>query len=145
MDSTEEETKRRSDAVTSNVSLIDLRLRQVNAKLLVLLPELDLEVWPTVNPQMTVFDEHVIYDVTYDIAAQDARGRRAIEASATLTLIFQVMSEDIGSEDLAAFGALGVLSVAHPYIRELFHNITGRMGVPPLLLEVMPPEPEKRL
>jgi len=142
--SADEELKRRSDDVTLGVSLIDLRLRQVTASLLILVPELDLELWPTVTPQMTRIDEHVIYDVTYDITAQDARGRPAVEVRATLTIIFELKDNDFSSEDLAAFGAVGVLSIAHPYIRELLHNLTSRMAVPPLLLEVMPPEPIAR-
>jgi preprotein translocase subunit SecB len=140
VDSVQEDAKRRSDRVTADVSLVDFRLRRLKADLLQLIPELDLEVWPTVEPSVTSVDNYAIYDVVYVIVAQDAKGRRTVEATATFTLVFEV-SERLSSEDLEAFGAIGVLSIAHPYVRELFHNLTGRMGLPPLLLEVMPPEP----
>jgi preprotein translocase subunit SecB len=138
----DEDIKRRSDQVTTAASLVDLRLRHVSADLLILVPELELEIWPTVEPKMTLLDHYVAYDVTYEITAQDARGRRAVEARVTYTIIFEFEENDnLSSDDFAAFGAIGVLSVAHPYIRELLHNLTSRMGIPPLLLEVMPPEP----
>jgi preprotein translocase subunit SecB len=136
------DAKQRSDLVTAGVSLVDLRVRSVNADLHQLSPELDLEIWPRVEPSMTLLDDYVVYDVTYDVAAQDGKGRLAVSLKTTLTLIFE-LADRFESEDLEAFGSIGVLTVAHPYVREMFHSLTGRMGIPPLLLEVMPPEPSQ--
>jgi preprotein translocase subunit SecB len=105
-------------------------------------PELELDIWPEVKPVMTRLDEYVVYDVTYNLTAQDAKGRKTVEVSATFTVVFEPRG-NVSDEDLVAFGSIGALSVAHPYVRELFHSITSRMGLPPLLLEVMPPEPSE--
>ncbi|MER5335149.1 hypothetical protein [Micromonospora sp. NPDC002717] len=134
--------KQISDRIAGSISLIDLRLRHVKANLFLLAPEPELEIWPTVEPSMTRLSDLVVYDTKYVIQAQDSRQRPAVEAEVTFTLIFQLADQSISSEDLAAFGAVGALSVAHPYVRELIHSLTARMGIPPLLLEVMPPESE---
>ena len=89
---------------------------------------------------MTRLDDFVVYDVAYNLSAQDAKGRRTVETSATFTLVFDAKGK-FTDDDLIAFGSIGALSIAHPYVRELFHSLTSRMGLPPLLLEVMPPEP----
>src|SRR4051812_1286573 len=102
------------------MSLIDLRLRRVKADLLQIFPVLDLEIWPEVKPTMTRLDSYVAYDVTYNLTAQDAKGRRTVEASASFTVIFEP-KEKFGDDDLTAFGLIGALSIVHPYVRELFH------------------------
>jgi preprotein translocase subunit SecB len=122
------------------MSLVDFRLRRLTADLLQIFPELELDIWPEVKPVMTRLDEYVVYDVTYNLIAQDAKGRKTVETSATFTLVFLPKGK-FSDEDFVAFGSIGALSIAHPYVRELFHSITSKMGLPPLLLEVMPPEP----
>jgi len=123
------------------MSLIDFRLRHVQADLRLLIPDADLELWPEVTPVMTKVDNFIVYDVNYYLTAQDAKGHKTVDFSATFTMVFDPARE-YGDEDLEAFGSIGALSVAHPYVRELFHSLTSRMGLPPLLLEVMPPEPD---
>jgi preprotein translocase subunit SecB len=134
------DAKERSDLVTRGVSLVDLRVRRVHADLHQLSPALDLEVWPKVEPSMTLLEDYVVFDVTYEVLAQDNNRKPAVTLTTTLTLIFELV-DTFKTEDLEAFGSIGVLTIAHPYVREMFHSLTGRMGIPPLLLEVAPPEP----
>ncbi|MCM0675088.1 protein-export chaperone SecB [Micromonospora phytophila] len=120
---------------------MDLRTRHVKADLLIPSPEPELEIWPSVNPEVGRYGEYVFFDISYNIRVVDAKKRDAIELHATFSLVFQILDEKVSDEDLSAFGAIGAISVAHPYARELFQNLTGRMGVPPLVLDVLPPEP----
>lgn len=40
-------------------------------------------------------------------------------------------------EDLQAFATVSGTFAAHPYMREFVHGLTSRMGLPPLVLDVM--------
>jgi hypothetical protein len=132
--------REQSDRVTKAVSLIDLRLRKVDGDLLILSDAAELEGLPEVTASLTRVGKFAVYDVSYQIAGKDNSSRRVAEVSATFTLVFRVETE-LSDSELQAFGAMGVVSVAHPYIRELFQSLTSKMGIPPLILEVMPPEP----
>jgi preprotein translocase subunit SecB len=144
MDDTEE-TKRRADRATLALSLTELRLVRIDAELLLASPKLDITSRLDVQWSTRRLKDFVIYDVTYQVMAEDAAGIETVKGVITFSMVFKVLNDILDDEDLSAFGLLGVLSIAHPYAREIFHNLTTRMGLPPLLLEVMPPTLETML
>jgi len=81
----------------------------------------------------------VVYHVTYEFEATTADLRQAFVAELTMTVLFQLESSDLTEEELQDFGTVGVLDIVHPYVRETVHTLTGRMGLPPLVLDVKQP------
>lgn len=129
-----------SDRAAGCLSLVDLRMRRINAALLLPTFTAPLTAAVSVARSMSLAGGHVIYDVTYALSGSDAADRRVFEAELTLNLLFRVNADVVpDEEDLRVFGAVGVLEIAHPYFREVAHALSGRMGLPPLVLEVSPP------
>ncbi|HYN97091.1 MAG TPA: hypothetical protein VES42_24900 [Pilimelia sp.] len=129
-----------SDRVAESVSLVDLRMRKMSAELLV--PSFTAPLTPTVAVErsMSLTSGHVIYDVSYELSGVDSADTPVFAASLTLNLVFRLaVGADLDRDDLRAFGSVSVLEVAHPYFREIVHGLSGRMGLPPLVLQVAPP------
>jgi len=135
-----EDTHRKSAAVSSDASIIDIRLRNLTCNLLHPGARLPLELSDfRITPVMVpVRDSIVAYHVSYDLSAGDADGRKALEIRLTMSVVFSLGHDSSTREDLEAFGYIGVLDILHPYMRETVHNLTSRMGFPPLVLDVKP-------
>jgi hypothetical protein len=132
----------RSAKVTEAASLIDLRLREISGSLVTLNPRQPLIVEPQVIPSLSRASDTVAsYLVEYRIEAVSAADRReAFRAEVTIGIVFEFSDNSLKNEDLEAFGLHGVLDIVHPYVREIIHSLTGRMGLsPPLLLEIKKP------
>lgn len=133
------EQRERSDRVSGLASIVDLRLRDIRADLKVPGPKLPLTVEHEVLPTMVrLSEEAVVYHVTYRLEATSANNRRVMEAQVTMSVVF-ALGPGLTEADLQAFGSIGVLDVVHPYVRETVHNLTGRMGLPPLVLDIKVP------
>jgi len=94
--------------------------------------------------RQTEFERHeqlVVYSLSYEFRADDRSSAPIWKADFTLTLSFMIHTDaKVTDEELDAFGAGGVVEVAHPYAREFVHHITGRMNVPAFVLDVLPPD-----
>jgi preprotein translocase subunit SecB len=55
--------------------------------------------------------------------------------------LFKLKDLDPTESDLRAFGTIGAVDIAHPYMRETVQSMTARMGLPPLVLDIRAPEP----
>jgi len=84
-----------------------------------------------------------IYDVKYSLSATDTKNEPVVSIELVLNLIFRISDDLIADKeldvDLRAFGSIAVLEIGHPYVREIVHSLTARMGIPPLVLDVNPP------
>jgi preprotein translocase subunit SecB len=82
-----------------------------------------------------------VYHVTYRLRALSAAAGKptAFQAEITMSAVFEFTDSDFSDGDLQTFGLFGVLDIVHPFVRELAHSLSGRMGLPPLLLEVKTP------
>ncbi|WP_422773110.1 hypothetical protein ACN28C_09245 [Plantactinospora sp. WMMC1484] len=82
----------------------------------------------------------MLYDFIYTFSAKDRTGQAIFEANFALNLVFRLgQPDELSADELNAFGSLGVVEIAHPYVRELVHNLTFRMGLPAFIIDVAPP------
>jgi hypothetical protein len=138
--------RRRSDRVSRECSLVDLRVRRLEGDLLTPVgePPLTLEL-TTLSVELGVgrLTGLAIYDVKYLLSAMDANNELAVRVELVLNLVFSLsaglLEEPDLNADLQAFGSVAVLEIGHPYVREIVHSLTARMGIPPLVLDVNPP------
>lgn len=132
--------RRWSDYVTRNAELIDLRLRDIRGQLINPSPRLPLGITSLVKPTMARNRQAVVYHTTYKFAVHDADQHDIVDIGLTMTAVFKLANDLQFSEPmLRAFGELAVLDILHPYVRENVHALTGRMGIPPLILELKAP------
>jgi preprotein translocase subunit SecB len=56
-----------------------------------------------------------------------------------LVLVYQLLEDapEFDDDHLEAFGAFTGVFAAHPYVREALQNLTIRLGLPPLVLDVV--------
>ncbi|GLY04598.1 MULTISPECIES: hypothetical protein [Actinoplanes] len=130
-----------SDQVLRRASLVDLRLRKLDAEL----------VLPMVRPPLTVLlvdlqremspiAGHMVYACSYELEGQDGTGQKFFSVKIRLNAVVGVPDDPpLTQGQLKAFGAVGLIEIAHPYIRELVHSLSGRMGLPALVVELAPP------
>jgi preprotein translocase subunit SecB len=136
------EQRAASDRVTAKASIFDIRLSHLQAELRTPGPPLPLSVSsPKVTPVMEaqVDPTVAVYHVTYDLGVEDRDGMQAMSASLTMSVIFDLAEHDFTNDDLAMFGGTAVLDIVHPYVREIFHSLTSRMGLAPLVLDIKTP------
>ncbi|MEU4694323.1 hypothetical protein [Actinoplanes sp. NPDC023714] len=132
--------RRMSNHVAKNASLIDVRLHDISARLLGTVGKTPLRPSIKVDANFGRAQAFALYDYTYELEATDDSGKSVFRAAFALNLVFRLTdSESVTAEELEAFGSFGVAEIAHPYVRELIHNLTFRMGLPPFILEVAPP------
>lgn len=134
------EQRERSDRVTGAATIVDLRLSNIKADLKIPSPRLPLTFEHEVIPSMVTLSETlVVYHATYQIKATSASKTRVLDAEVTMSVIIELSDEGFTNDDLQAFGSIGVLDIVHPYVREVVHNLSARMGLPPLVLQVKVP------
>ena len=132
--------RRASDRVAKAASLVDLRLRDIEAKLINPSARLPLTPSIAIDPNVGRAEDYLVCDFTYSLTALDSRQHDVFRAKLVFNMIFRLREGDsFESDDFQAFGALGVVELAHPYVREIVHNLTFRMGLPPFVLDVAPP------
>jgi hypothetical protein len=129
----------RSDRVTGLATLADLRISHIRADLKNVSPAPPLttnyEVIPTL---LRLAADAVVYHIAYKVTAETRTKRLAFEAEVTISIVID-LSESVEEEDLQAFGTIGVLDIAHPYVRATVHSLALSMGLPPLVLEIKVP------
>jgi hypothetical protein len=130
-----------SDRVLENSSLVDLRVREIDAKLMV--PSAKPPFEPQnlrVEPVAGQAEDFAVYDYIYNLSAADGRKNEVATFRLALSLVFKVKrQEKLTPAELDAFGRIAGIEIAHPYLRELVHNLTLRMGLPALVLDVNAP------
>jgi hypothetical protein len=132
---------RASAKVGSVVELIDVRLDAIEGSLLNPSPRVPLSITSDVVPTVSRLTDFLIYNVAYHVSLADVDGQDAMRARIVLALLFKVnQTSEIDPNDLLAFASVGAIEIAHPYVREILHSLTGRMGLPPLLLDVKAPQ-----
>jgi len=128
--------------VSNHLALIDLRLKGVVANLVFPSPRRPLDLSASVVVEISRIGEFVTYDVRYELGAKDRDDKEVLESEITLNILFRIKDgRDLTEDELRAFGTVGAVDVAHPYMREIVQSLTGRMGLPPLVLDVRAPEP----
>ncbi|MFI5933672.1 hypothetical protein [Actinoplanes sp. NPDC051494] len=97
-----------------------------------------------IEPQVSLAGNYAIYDFMYTLGATDATESDVFNATMSLNLVFRLeQPEALDADRLQAFGSVGVVEIAHPYVREMVHSLTFRMGLPPFVLDVAPPIMER--
>jgi preprotein translocase subunit SecB len=138
-----EEAWGQSHRVTANADIVDLRLRSINAELLVPTPRLPLSLRQVrVEPKMTrLSDDHAVYHVTYHLQAISSADQRLVfTTEITMSIVFRFTGDTTFTDaELRAFAAIGVLDILHPYLREQIQSLSIRMGLPRLVLNVKSP------
>lgn len=129
-----------SDRISTSLELIDLRLKHIDSELLLPSPSTPLDLNASVSVVASRLGEFVIYDVSYDLTTTDRNERTVLKALITFNLLLRIKSGDLGPDDITAFGSVGAIDIAHPFAREFVSSITGRMGLPPLVLDIRPPK-----
>src|SRR5262245_13123732 len=122
-----------SKQTANSLTLVDIRLNKISAELhnaapiLPLQTEAELERPEYERPNNRL----VVYYLAYRFSAKDRQGRPVWDAAFTLSVSFRVKSgvKDVQDRALKVFGESGVIEIAHPYVRELMHHVTGRMNV----------------
>ncbi|MEV7231977.1 hypothetical protein AB0M79_33960 [Polymorphospora sp. NPDC051019] len=128
--------------VSNHLALLDLRLVNIVGNLIFPSPKRPLDLEASVLVDLTRFSEFVTYDIKYMLSVKDRDDSSVMDTEITLNLLFKVKDEVNPTEsDLRAFGSVGALDIAHPYMRETVQSLTARMGLPPLVLEIRAPEP----
>lgn len=127
-----------SNRVSRIASLVDLRLRELEAKLLNFDGDPPFEPTVSLVPNVGSVQKFAVYDFAYTLGATDKAERPLFSINLTMSLVFK-LKEEVPREELLAFGEIGVVEIAHPYVREIVHNLTFRMGLPPFVLDVAPP------
>ena len=134
-----QEQRERSDRVTGLVSIVDLRLRDIKANLKIPGPRTPIALQHEILPAMVRLSaDTVVYHMTYRLEATSAN-RRVLEAELTMSVALELKDPTLTERDLEDFGVIGVLDIVHPYVREIVHSLTARMGLPPLVLDVKVP------
>ena len=143
---TQDERERQlSEYMSRRASVIDIRVSNLHAELKnpARVPPQPFSLRSSIEtPVFERGSKHVVFNVGYHFSSADSRGQPAWDISFTLSLYFSFREDDdapIEDNALKAFGARSVLEIAHPYARELVHNMTARMRVPAIILEVLPP------
>jgi len=127
---------RHAAKVGAGATLRDLRLRRLNAELLKPSGKSPFSFELTINPSFEVDDHNVLYEIDYVVEAQDADAAEMFKVNVAYTVLYEVDSDELLDESLlGAFGDVSVLFHTYPYLRETLHTITGRFGLPPLVLD----------
>jgi preprotein translocase subunit SecB len=128
----------RAARIGARADLADVRIRRIDAELFAPSPSPPFTVDVRVAPAASIVDSKLVYEVCYEVSSMDSKKRPVFAATIALNLLFE-LQEDVAlaEADLSAFGEVTVLLMAHPYVREILQSISSRMGLPPLVLEVM--------
>jgi len=137
----EENSKRLlSDAVSEVTSLIDLRLRSLDSQLVSPANRGTLTPGFSVHIEAAQLPGFAVCDYTYSLDGKDDREEPVVAIRSTFNLVFKIERDHpLSADELDSFSEVAGLEIVHPYVRELVHNMTGRMGLPPFVLEVRPP------
>lgn len=79
-----------------------------------------------------------VYSLEYRFSSKDSDDQLVLDGTVELSVLYQLPGDrELNDDYLTAFGEISVLFTAYPYLREILHSLTGRMGLPPLILDVM--------
>jgi preprotein translocase subunit SecB len=138
MTAPEQKERIRAARVGARVELVDLRVRKLAAELHQPTSEGPLSFALDVKPAVSRVDELVVYSLEYEFSSQDNDQKTVVDGTIEISVLYQLEEgAELTEGELAAFGNVSVLFTAHPYLRELLHSLTLRMGLPPLILDVM--------
>lgn len=132
--------------ISRRVDLVDVRLAHVLAN-----QEGSEEPSGPLMPEFShqhdvVFHDsgHLVVASKYDFVGKKGEARLA-HIEATYRLSYAIAGDDpVATEDLAPFATANGAYHSWPFVRELLHNLTARMGLPAFTLPVMsflPPKP----
>lgn len=120
------------------MELLDLRIRRLNAELHRPAAEGPFSFTLDVSASVSRADKLAVYSLEYEFSSRDSDDQLVLDGQLALSVLYQLQSDsDLDDDDLTAFGEVSVLFTAYPYLREILHTLTGRMGLPPLILDVM--------
>jgi preprotein translocase subunit SecB len=118
--------------------LLDLRIRKIGAELHRPAAEAPFSFNIDVTPSVSRNARLAAYSLVYQFSSKDNEDQLVLDGTVELSVLYELPADSEFSDDeLAAFGQISVLFTAYPYLREILHSLTGRMGLPPLILDVM--------
>lgn len=129
-----------SAAVGANAQLLDLRLRHAAFELhldelseepLVLTSSIDVR-WSRAEADDGTVAQFL---VAFTVLAGRVDGPTEFEATVEHALAYQV-APGHSDEELEAFGQTTAVFASYPYLREMVQSLTGKAGLPPLVLPV---------
>lgn len=124
--------------VSAGVDLLDLRIRRIEAELHSAAAEGPFSFKLDVTPAVSRADKLAVYSLEYQFSSKDSDDQLVLDGTVELSVLYQLPGDrELNDDDLTAFGEISVLFTAYPYLREILHSLTGRMGLPPLILDVM--------
>jgi hypothetical protein len=124
--------------VGAGTDLLDLRIRRIQAELYRPAAEGPFGFTLDVKPSLSRADKLAVYSLEYEFSSKDSDDQLVLEGTVELSVLYQLpVDRELSDDELTAFGQVSVLFTAYPYLREILHSLTGRMGLPPLILDVM--------
>ncbi|MEU7860051.1 protein-export chaperone SecB [Nonomuraea sp. NPDC049141] len=99
----------------------------------------------TITPRILIPDKFIVCSLNYKIVASKGPERIAqidcrYDVAYAIELdnsTYQHQSQVVESEDFDAFARVVLPYTLHPYVRELVFDLSGKSGLPPLILEEM--------
>ena len=151
---------RRASRVAEHTNIRDIRLMGSSSELKSFTSEgplnWDLNISPSAQYKpgdeffVLMIRYHVKVDRTEDSVAEDSA--RETEEVADISFQFGVLCElqrddsgpTISQRDIEEYGDATAMIVLTPYVREYLHDVTMRMGLPPLVMDIIPSFTEKQ-
>lgn len=122
--------------MTVTWEFVHLQLKSVNAEINKLSPSIPLDLSSKIRPTVTFLsDNHVLFEMVYDLTASDRNSRLTWEAGISFAVIYRASEPEPSTKDLDDH-APEVCRMTEPYLREYVHNLTLTMGLPPLIIDL---------
>ncbi|MFE3083255.1 hypothetical protein ACFXGM_07160 [Streptomyces albidoflavus] len=146
---TTQEQDRASLAVARRVDLVEIKVFELNAKVLDAEAATNLKPVDEFGTQLEVgfFGEKLLYRFTHDFIIKGVGDKDAIRVGVQVGALFDLLEGD-GTEDgevgeeinesaLTIFGRTTAQFAVFPYVRATVSDLTARLGYGPVTLEIM--------
>lgn len=133
------EALKRAGTVSGHCQLENVRVRTLDAVLHWPEPAPPYSAATELSATIDRSEQEFVVQLDYKVASRAIEGEQALfDISVGLLLEYKLdESIECGPNDLEAFALLSSTFSAHPYLREIVANSTVRMGLPPLILQVL--------
>lgn len=127
----------RAARIGALAELDEVRLVAVNAELGDPTADGPYRIQVGINPSVTQLENRLLFETTYRIEVRGVGEVMATELNCRYLATYSLPTpEEQDMDDLVAFGGVTVFRTVHPYLRELLHNLSSRLGLPSLTLGV---------
>lgn len=138
MTASDDDHRRAAARVGAKASLLDVRMRRIDAELLTPAAEPPYTATLEISQSFDVEAEHAVYTLRYAVEASTEDEKKVAYCHVEFVALYRLPEvHDFSEDDFAAFGEVSVIFSLHPYAREAVQSVTTRFGLPPLVLDVM--------